>query len=258
MRPLLLLAALAACHPVADGYAPPAGKRAATLPVAPGQARYLVPGDRVELVVLSEGTRQDGSPEPRSEAVAPSAEVLRVDAGWSKDSALVSVALYPAEAHWAALALDLERQVLLQKLSGEPARLERAPASSGAGLDAGQVGAALNVHPDQVEFLGAGRRVDVVVTRASGKGAKEDLSARTAVQDALVLGVTQAKEDDEWATVQLAVTPEQARMLAEAAGAEDQFLLLARAPGDRATAAVEVVRSNSRLGRAGEASSPSL
>lgn len=258
MKRLLPLLLLVACHPVNEGYAPPAGKRLAALPVAPGQAAYLEPGDRVQLVILSEGTRQDGSPEPRSETVAAEAEVLRVDKAWSKDSALVALALTPNEAHWAAIALDLERPLLLQELSGPKASLARAPSAAGAGLDAGRVGAALNVHPDQVAFLAAGRRVDVVVTRASGKGAKEDLSARTLVQDALLLGLTQAKDEDQWATVQLAVTPEQAKTLSEAAGAEDQFLLLGRSPDDHGTGPVEVVRSNSRLGRAGEAASPHL
>lgn len=257
MRRLLLLAVLAACRPAPDGYAPPAGKRAVSLPVAPAQARYLSAGDAVELVVLSDGTRPDGTPEPRTESVAPRAELLRVDASWSKDSALVSLALSPSEAHWAALALDLERRVLLQKLA-EPARgLSRAPGASPAALESGRVGAALNVHPDQAQFLLPGRRADVVVTRAGGKGAKEDLIARTSVQDALVLGVTQARDEEEWATVQLSVTPEQARVLAEAAGAEDQFLLAVRAGGDRAVAPVELARSRSRLGQ-GEPSSPRL
>lgn len=258
MRKFLLLALLAACKPLSEGYAPPSGKRAVTLPVAPGQARYLAPGDAVELIVLSEGTRPDGTPDPRSESVAARAEVLRVDAGWSKDSALVSLALSPSEAHWAALAVDLERKLLLQKLAGRAEGLSRAPAAGSASLNEGRVGFALNAHPDQVEFLVVGARVDVVATRAGGKGGKEDLAARTAVQDALVLGLTQAKEEDAWATVQLALSPEEAKRLAEASGAEDQFLLLARAPGDHGTAPVEVVRSDSRLGRAGEPRSPRL
>jgi hypothetical protein len=253
----LLLAALAACSPVPDGFAPPAGKRAVALPVAPAQARYLEAGDAVELVVLSDGTRPDGTPEPRSESVAARAEVLRVDASWSKDSALVALALSPAEAHWAALALDLERRVLLQKLAEPATGLSRAAPASPAALESGRVGAALSVHPDQAAFLVPGLRADVVVTRAGGKGAKEDLVARTSVQDALVLGVTQAKDEEEWATVQLSVTPEQARALAEAAGAEDQFVLGARAAGDRAVAPVELARSLQRLGH-GEPSSPSL
>lgn len=253
----LLPLALAACRPLEPGLAPPAGKRAVTLPLAPAQARYLAAGDAVELVVLSDGTRPDGSPEPRSETVAARAEVLRVDAAWSKDSALVSLALTPAEAHWTALALDLERRVLLQELAAPAAGLSRARAEAAAALEPGLVGAALDVHPDQAAFLVPGLRVDVVVTRAGGKGAKADLVARTAAQDALVLGVTQAQAEEEWATVQLAVSPEQARALAEAAGAEDQFLLGARAAGDRGTGPVELARSRQRLGQ-GEPHSPSL
>lgn len=258
MRRLLLLAAFIACSPAGDGFSPPAGKRGASLPVAPGQARYLAPGDLVELVVLSDGTRQDGSPDPRSQTVAGRAEVLRVHAAWSKDAALVQVALLPEEAPWVALALDLERTLLLHKLSGAAALLPRAPAAAAALLEPGLVGAAVAAHPDQVEFLTPGRRVDVLLTRAGSKGAKEDVAARTAVQNALVLGLTQAKDEEEWASVQLAVTPEEAKLLAEAAGAEDQLLLLVRAPGDAATAPVEIARSSSRLGRSGEPQSPRL
>lgn len=260
MRRLALLAAaaLAACSPVGRGFSPPPGKRGVTVPVAPGQARYLAPGDAVELVVLSEGTRPDGSPDPRTETAAPRAEVLRVDAAWSKDAALVQVALQPGEAHWTALALDLERKLLLHKLADKAPGLPRAPAPASAALEPGRVGAAVAAHPDQVEFLVPGLRVDVVLTRAGGKGAKEDLAARTAVQDALVLGLTQAKDEEEWATVQLSVAPEEAKLLAEAAGAEDQLLLLVRAPGDRATAPVETARSSARFGRSGEPRSPRL
>ncbi|MDX6769756.1 MAG: RcpC/CpaB family pilus assembly protein [Elusimicrobiota bacterium] len=258
MRRLLLVAALASCSPAGPGYAPPAGKRGVTVPVAPGQARYLQPGDTVELVVLTDGTRPDGAPDPRSESVAPDAEVLRVDAAWSKENALVQVALTPAQAQWVALALDLERKLLLHELARPRAALSRARAASPAALGPGRVGAAVVAHPDQVEFLSPGQRVDAVLTRAGAKGAKEELVARVAVQDALVLGRDQARSEEEWASVQLAVTPEEAKVLAEAAGAEDPLLLLLRAPGDAATAPVEPVRSDARLGRSGEPQSPRL
>ncbi len=260
MKRLILLAALCACSPLDAGFAPPAGKRGVTVPVAPGQARYLAAGDLVEFVVLSEGTRPDGSPDPRTETVAARAEVLRVAGGWSKDAALVQLALTPAEAQWAGLALDREQKLLLHELSDKAAGLARARAGfeREPALESGRVGAAASVNPDQIEFLIPGRRVDVVLTRAGVKGAKEDLVARTAVQDALVLGITQAKDAEEWATVQLSVTAEQAKLLAEAAGAEDQLLLLVRAPGDDAAAPVETARANARYGRSGEPASPRL
>lgn len=254
----LLVVALAGCRALLPGYAPPAGKRGVSLPVAPGQAVYLAPGDLVELVVLSEGTRPDGSPDPRSEVVAPRAEVLRVSPSWSKDAALVQLALTPEEAQWAAIGLDLERKLLLNELSGDATGLARPPARGSAAIESGRVGAAAAVHPDQVEFLSRGQRVDVVLTRAGVKGAKEDLQARTAVQRALVLGITQAAAEEEWATVQLSVEAEKARVLAEAAGAEDQMLLLVRPPGDDDDAPVEPARSSARLGRSGEPGAPRL
>lgn len=255
---LLLAAALAACRPLSPGLSPPAGKRGVSLPVAPGQARHLAAGELAQLVVITEGTRADGSPDPRSELIAPRAELLRVSPSWSKEAALVQLALTPEEAQWAALALDLERKLLLNELPERASGLVRAPARRPAALEPGRVGAAAAVHPDQVEFLSRGQRVDVVLTRAGAKGAKEDLLARTAVQGALVLGIAQAEDEEEWATVQLSVDADKARVLAEAAGAEDQLLLVTRPEGEDASAPVEPARSSARLGRAGEPQSPSL
>ena len=121
---VVLAAALAACRsrpldradePSAS-FAPPSGKRAFSLSIDKGQTRFLSAGDAVEIVALIETTRSDGSSDVRSEVLAPRAEVLRVRRGWSEDSGLIRLALTAEEVQYAALAVDREDRLFLNKL----------------------------------------------------------------------------------------------------------------------------------------------
>ncbi|MFI5360746.1 MAG: RcpC/CpaB family pilus assembly protein [Elusimicrobiota bacterium] len=237
-------------------FAPPPGKRAFSLSIDKSQTRFLVPGDAAEIVILIETPRADGLSETRSEVLSPRAEVLRVRRDWGDDSGLVSLALTPEEAQYAALAAEREDRLFLNKLP-EAARLEAARAPARPSLEAGRRGLAALVYADQQEFLEPGDRVDVIATRESGKASgKSELAAVTLFQDVEVLGSAAPEGNDQWATVQLMLTPEQARALTRAVASEDDIVLAVRAPGDRVTRPVEPAKMSRKFGTDAERSSP--
>jgi Flp pilus assembly protein CpaB len=261
---LALAAALAACRakpPEAaaepeTAFAPPAGKRAFSLSIDKSQTRFLAPGDAAEVVILIETPRADGLNETRSEVLSPRAEVLRVRRDWSDDSGLVSLALTPEEAQYAALAADREDRLFLNKLP-DAAKLEAARAPAKPSLEAGRRGLATLVYADQQEFVAPGDRVDVIATRRSGSASgKSELAAITLIQDATVLGAGAPEGNEEWATVQLMLTPEQAKTLTRAVAAEDNLALAGRAPGDHATRPVEQAKMSRKFGTEAERASP--
>lgn len=220
-------------------FAPPAGKRAVSLSIDKSQARFLSPGDAVEVAVLLETPRPDGSDGARSEVLAPRAEVLRAAPDWGDETSLVQLALTPEEAQRAALAVDREDRVFLSRLP-DPRPLARAVAPRAPTLEPGRRGVAVLVYPDQQEFLRPGDRVDVLAAdrgeRAQGRSRP---SVVTLFQDVLILGARAAQDDEEWAAVQLMLTPEQAARMMRAVAEESDVSLAVRAPGDRATRPVE-------------------
>lgn len=265
-RPLALAAALAlaACRSkprdVAPepgaAFEPPSGKRAFSLSVDKSQTRFLAPGDAVEVVILVETPRADGTDETRSEVLSPRAEILRVRRDWGSDSGLVSLALTPEEAQYAALAVNREDRLFLDKLPNA-AKLDKSLPRARPALEAGRRGLAALVYPDQQEFVAPGERIDVIATRWNGKtSGKSELASVTLLQNVTVLGVGAPEGDDDWATVQLMLTPEQARTLAQAVAAEDDLMLAGRAPGDRATRPVEPARMSRKFGTEAERASP--
>ncbi|MBI4371808.1 MAG: hypothetical protein HY552_05880 [Elusimicrobia bacterium] len=256
------LGALVACGPKPESgikaFAPPTGRRAFSLAVDGGQTRFLEPGDAVEVMLLAETLPPDGRREARPEILAPRAEVLRMRRGWAEDAGLVQLALSPEEAQYAALAADREDPVLLNKLpAGARGLAPAAAAPPGPVLGPGRRGLSVLVYADQAEFLRAGDRADVIAAREPARASgKAELTALTLLQDVLVLGAGAPEGNDEWASVQLELTPGQASALARAVGAEDGLSLVARAPGDRATRPVEPARMSRRLGTAAERGSP--
>lgn len=256
MRPLLLAALLAAqltaCARAPDGarFQPPSGKRALSVSVDRSQALFLEPGDAVEVSLLIESLRPDGTTETVSETVARSAAVLRVRRDWGQDTGLVQLALTNEEAQWLSIAVDREERIHLNKTAERPA-LARAAAPAAPALGPGQRGMAVRVYPDQEEWLEPGRRADVLAIR---HGKKDELTALTLLQDVLVLGGAPPGEDEEWASVQLALSPEQAALATRAVAQEDHLSVLPRAPGDSATRPVEPSRLSRR--RAAAASGP--
>ena len=267
-RPLAALAlaalALAACRAkpldaAAEpevSYAPPAGKRAVSLSIDRSQTRFLMPGDAAEVVILIETPRADGLNETRSEVLSPHAEILRVRRDWSDSSGLVLLALTPEEAQYAALAADREDRLFLNKLP-DAAKLEAARAPAKPSLAAGQRGLAALVYADQQEFVEPGDYVDVIATRRGGKASgKSELAAVTLLQDVAVLGAGAPEGNEEWATVQLMLTPEQAKTLTRAVAAEDNLVLAGRAPGDHAARAVEPAKMSRKFGTDAERASP--
>ena len=261
---LALAAALAGCRAKTlergdepdSAFPPPAGTRAFSLSIDKSQTQFLAPGDAAEVVILIETPRADVMSETRSEVLAPRAEILRVRRDWNDDSGLVSLALTPEEVQFAALAADREDRLFLSKLP-EAVALAAAPAPSKPTLEAGSRGLAALVYADQQEFVEPGERVDVVATRRNGKASgKSELAAVTLFQDVLVLGGSPPEGNSEWATVQLMLTPEQARILTRAVAAEDNLVLAGRAPGDHATRAVEPAKMSRKFGTDAERSSP--
>jgi Flp pilus assembly protein CpaB len=260
---LALAAGLAACRakpPAAAepeaAFSPPSGKRAFSLTIDKSQTRFLAPGDAAEIVILIETPRADGLNETRSEVLSPRAEVLRVRRDWSDASGLVSLALTPEEAQYAALAVDREDRLFLNKLPDAP-KLEAASAPAKPSLEAGRRGLAALVYADQQEFVAPGDRVDVIATRQSGKASgKSELAAVTVLQDVAVLGAGAPEGNEEWATVQLMLTPEQAKTLTQAVAAEDNLVLAARAPGDHATRPIEPAKMSRKFGSDAERASP--
>lgn len=267
MKPtfLLLAVALAGCRaaPAADPLAAdetPIGKRAFCLPIDKSQTQFLSPGDSVEIVVMVETPRADSTSETRSESLSDRAEVLRVKNDWSESTGLVALALTPEEAQYAALAIEREDRLFLNTLSAGPKRPKRKDSSSTPpSLEQDQRGLAVLVHPDQQEFLALGDRVDVIATRHGYRaGGKAELTAITLMQDVTVLRASPPEGNEEWATVQLMVSAEQANILARAVAAEDHLFFAARAASDRATRAVEPARMSRRLGIGAERATPSL
>ena len=261
---LALAAALAACRvkpPAAAAapeiaYAPPPGKRAFSLSIDKSQTRFIKPGDAAEIVILIETPRADGLSETRSEVLSPRAEVLRLRRDWSDDSGLVSLALTPEEAQFAALAVDREDRLFLNKLP-EAAKLEAARAPAEPTLKPGSRGLAALVYADQQEFVAPGDRVDVIATRRNGKASgKSELAAVTLFQDVTVLGAGAAEGNEEWSTVQLMLTPEQAKELTRAVAAEDNLVLAVRAPDDRAARPIEPAKMSRKFGSDAERASP--
>ena len=259
-----LTAALAGCrarHPKLPAesdaaYAPPSGKRAFSLSIDKSQTQFLAPGDAAEVVILIETPRSDGGAETRSEILAPRAEVLRVRRGWSDDSGLIQLALTPEQAQYAALAVDREDRLFLNKIS-DAAKLAPAETPAKPVLAPGRRGLAALVYPDQQEFLEPGDRVDVIATREGGKAAgKSELTATTLFQDVLVLGGSPPEGDEEWSTVQLMLTPEQTRAMTRAVADEDNLILDSRAPDDRSTRAVEPAKMSRKFDSTAEHGSP--
>lgn len=250
---LALAAALAACRakpkaPAEAAFAPPAGKRGVALSIDKSQTQFLAPGDAAEVTVLIQQPRADGTEETRSETLAARAEVLDVENDWSDDSGLIQLALTPEEAELAALAVDRQDRLFLNKLP-EAAKLAPAESPAKPSLAPGARGLAVLVYPDQQEFLEPGDHVDVVATRQSGKASgKSELTAVTLFQDVPVLGVRAAEGNEEWSTVQLMLKPGDIPAITRAVAAEDNLTLSLRAPDDRATRPVEPVKMSRRLG----------
>jgi Flp pilus assembly protein CpaB len=259
----LLAASLAACRPAppADplaAYEPPAGKRAVSLAIDKSQTQFLAPGDAVEIMIMVETPRADATSETRSENLAARAEVLRVKNDWSDSTGLVSLALSPEEAQYAALAIEREDKLFLSKLSAGTERLKRKDSPAGPPvLEKEQRGLAVLVYPDQQEFIAFGDHVDVIATRQGFK-AKSELTAITLMQDVAVLRSGPPEGNEEWAAVQLVVDAEQAKILARAVSAEDHLSFAARAASDRATRAVEPSKMSRRIGIEAERASPKL
>jgi Flp pilus assembly protein CpaB len=237
-------------------FAPPSGKRAFSLSIDKSQTQFLTPGDAAEVVILLETPRADGTSETRSETLSARAEVLRVESDWGESTGLIQLALTPEEAQYAALAADREDRLFLNKVA-EGLKLTPAAVPAKPALAPGSRGLAVLVYPDQQEFVEPGDRVDVIATRRGGKAAgKAELTAVTLFQDATVLGVRAAEGNEEWSTVQLMLTPEQARTMTRAVAAEDGVVLTVRAPEDHGTRPVEPAKMSRKIGLDAGHSSP--
>lgn len=263
--PLLLAALLASCRPAppADplaAFEPPAGKRSFALAIDRSQTQFLAPGDAVEVMIMVETPKSDATSETRSESLAARAEVLRIKGDWAEGTGLVALALTPEEAQVAALAVDREDRLFLNKIAPGAEKLKRkGPPSEPAALEKDQRGLAVLAYPDQQEFIASGDRVDVIATRQGYKaGGKSELTALTLMQDLAVLRAGPPEGNEEWATVKLIADPEQAKVLARAVAAEDHLSFAVRAAGDRSTRAVEPAKMSRKLGVAAERTSPRL
>ncbi|UPT73620.1 MAG: RcpC/CpaB family pilus assembly protein [Elusimicrobiota bacterium] len=191
---LLLAAALAACGRAPSpgtlaAYEPPEGKRAFALVVDKSQSQFLTAGDSVEVVMIVETNRADATTETRSETLAARAEVLRVKNDWSSGTGLVALALSPEEAQLAALAVEREDKLFLNKApAGSWRPAPKAEPAAPPALEREMRGLAVLAYPDQQEFLAPGDRVDVISARHGYKaGGKSELTALTILQDVLVL-----------------------------------------------------------------------
>jgi hypothetical protein len=250
---LALAVALAACRakPASapdSSFPPPNGKRGFSLSIDKSQTEFLKAGDAVQAMILLEAPRADGTTETRSETLAARAEVLRVEPDWGDSTGLVQLALTPEEAQYAALAADREDRLFLNKVPDAPPFASAASAPPPPALEPGHLGLAVLVYPDQQEFLRPGDRVDVIATRQGGKASgKSELTAITLFQDVLVLGVRAAQGDEDWSTVQLMLTPEQAKTMTRSVAAEDNLVLAVRSPTDRATRAVEPAKMSRKF-----------
>lgn len=257
--------ALAACRPAppADplaAYEPPAGKRAFSLAIDRSQTQFLAPGDAVEVMLMVVTPKADATSETRTEALSARAEVLRVKNDWSEGTGLISLALTPEEAQVAALAIDREDRLFLNKIAPGTGTLKRKePPISPPALEKDQRGLAVLAYPDQQEFIAFGDQVDVIATRQGYKaGGKSELTALTLLQDVAVLRAGPPEGNEEWGTVQLSVDPEQAKTLARAVAAEDHLSFAGRARGDHQTRPVEPSKMSRRIGVEAERATPRL
>ncbi len=259
---ILLLAACRAEPPVdrLGAYEPPAGKRAFCFAIDKSQTQFLMPGDAVEVMIMVMTARADATSDTRSEILSVRAEVLRVKNDWSEGTGLIALALLPEEAQMAALAVDREDRLFLNKIAAGPGILKRKePPLPPPALDKDERGLAILAYPDQQEFIAFGDRVDVISTRQGYKaGGKAELTAITLLQDIPVLRAGPPEGNEEWATVQLRVNPEQAKILTRAVAGEDHLSFAIRAPSDRATRAVEPSKMSRRIGIEAERASPRL
>lgn len=262
---LFIALLLASCHakPPADplaAYEPPADKRAFSLVIDKSQTQFLAAGDAVEVMIMVVTPKADATSDTRSEVLSARAEVLRVKSDWSEGTGLIALALSPEEAQVAALAIDREDRLFLNKIAAGPEPLKRkdAPPAPPA-LEQDQRGLAVLAYPDQQEFLAFGDHVDVIATRQGYKaGGKSELTALTLMQDLTVLRTGPPEGNEEWSTVQLLVSPEQAKTLIRAVAAEDHLSFSVRAAGDRATRAVEPSKMSRKIGIDAERASPRM
>lgn len=263
MRHALLLAVLmSACR--ADRservYEPAPGKRAFSLAVDKTQTRFLSPGDEVEALLLIDTPRPDAGHDARSQVLTPRAQVLRVKNDWSEGTGLIALALTPEEAQVAALAADREDRLFLNRIAPGPAASSpKKTAAAPSAPERDQRGLAVLAFADQQEFLASGDRVDVIATRQHYKaGGKAEVTAQTILQNVVVLRAAAPGEDEEWASVQLLVGPEEANALTRAVAREDHLSFAVRAAADRETRSVEPTKMSRRLDIAAERESPRL
>ena len=256
----LLLAACRAKPPADHAYEPPAGKRAFSLAIDKSQTQFLTAGDAVEIMIMVVTPKADATSDTRSETLSARAEVLRVKSSWSDGTGLIALALSPEEAQIAALAIDREDRLFLNKIAPGSERLKRKDTPSAPpALERDQRGLAVLAYPDQQEFLAFGDRVDVIATRQAYRaGGKAELTALTLMQDLPVLRTGPPEGNEHWSTVQLMVNPEQAKMLTRAVAAEDHLSFAVRGAGDRATRAVEPSKMSRKIGIEAERASPRL
>ena len=71
-----------------------------------------------------------------------------------------------------------------------------------------------------------------------------------------MLGAGSPEGNDQWATVQLMLTTEQAKTLTGAVAGEDNLVLAVRAPGDHGTRPVEPAKMSRKFGTDAERVSP--
>lgn len=267
MKPsfFLLTILLAACRaePPADplaAYEPAAGKRVFSLEIDKSQTQFLAAGDAVEVMIMVATPNGDATSDTRSETLSARAEVLRVKNDWSEGTGLIALALSPEETQVAALAIDRADRLFLNKIAAEPDRPKRKePPTAPPALEKDQRGLAFLAYPDQQEFLAFGDHVDVIATRQGYKtGGKAELTAMTLLQDLTVLHVGPPEGNEEWSTVQLLVSPEQAKILTRAVAAEDHLSFAVRAAGDRAMRAVKPSKMSRRIVLEAARTSPRL
>lgn len=265
LKPLLAVLLMAACRPAppADplaAFEPPKGKRAFSLAIDRSQTQFLAAGDSVEVMLTVVTPKADATSETRTEPLSARAEVLRVKNAWSEGTGLIALALTPEEAQVAALAIDREDRLFLNKIApGEGPLTPKAPAGAPPALEKDQRGLAILAYPDQQEFLAVGDHVDVIAARQGYKaGGKAELTALTILQDIAVMRAGPPEGNEEWGTVQLSVSPEQAKTLARAVAAEDHLSFAVRASGDRETRPVEPSKMSRRIGVEAERATPRL
>ena len=261
MKKALLLLALAvgACRPTAApvdplaAFEPPQGKRAFSLAVDKSQTQFLKAGDAVEMLVTVTTPKADATSETKTETLSARAEVLRVKNDWSEATGLIALALTPEEAQFAALAVEREDRLFLNKITASPGALARKPEPSEPSLEKDLRGLSVLAYPDQQEFLAPGDRVDVIAARQGYKaGGKSELTAITLLQNLIVMRAGPPEGNEEWATVQVMVTAEQAKTLTRAVADEEHLSLTVRASSDKETRPIEPSKMSRRLGTDGE------